>query len=116
MKTLADIRRLMVPGTEVYVTNHIRPEASGPRVVEKNQTKDIAWKLPDGKITWLKWPKASEIEIVNPDSVTFFFVEGRPFVTIKFPQLTPPCAATLGCLCAGHARGASASKPCSSVE
>jgi hypothetical protein len=28
----------------------------------------------------------------------------------------PPCAAAMGCLCAGHARGADASEPCDTTE
>lgn len=83
MKTLADVRRRMAPGTRTRIVNHVRPEASGLRVVHKNQAKDIAWRTEDDKITWLKWPKADEIEIIGPDAVAFF-VAGKPFLTITF--------------------------------
>lgn len=83
MKTLADVRRRMVPGTRTRVVNHVRPEASGVRIVHKNQAKDIAWRTEDEKITWLAWPKASEVKIDGPDTVTFFMNE-KPFLTITF--------------------------------
>lgn len=84
-KTLADVRRRMVPGTRTDVINHVRPQANGVRVVEKNQKEQIAWRTAEGQVTWLKWPKASEVRIDGPDTVTFL-VNGTAFVTIKFME------------------------------
>lgn len=113
MKTLADVRRRMLVGIKVHVANHVRPEATGLRTVVKNQSKDIGWKQADGQLAWLKWPKASEIEISDPDTVTFL-VEGKPFVTITFPP--PACVATMGTACAFHGRGGDVYAACNAVE
>lgn len=89
MKTLKDVKARLAPGVEVDVINHVRPQASGTRAVHKNQTKSIAWKLPDGTITWLKWPKASELRFEGSNRVTFMHDDPKsPGTLIKFVTIT----------------------------
>lgn len=91
MRTLADVRRRMTPGTEVDAVNYVRPQASGPRTVVKNQTERICWRMQDGQESWLDWPKARATRIDGPDTVTFL---GRgadgtgPLVTFTFRNET----------------------------
>jgi hypothetical protein len=92
MKTLADVRRRLVVGTEVEIVNHVRPVASGPRKALKVQTNSICWASeshPQG--TWLDWPKATYVKVTGPDEVVFLCGEKhcpenptKPFLTIKF--------------------------------
>lgn len=84
MKTLADVRRRMTPGTVVDVVNHGCPRISGQRTVVKNQTRAICWRLESGKEGWTDWPKAAEIRIDGPDAVTFLSCGIDPFITITF--------------------------------
>ena len=93
MKTLADVRRRLVVGTEVEIVNYIRPVASGHRKVKKAQASGICWdagpSTPNG--AWLDWPKAAYVKITGPDEVMFLCGEKlcpeeptKPFLTIRF--------------------------------
>jgi hypothetical protein len=42
--------------------------------------------------------------------------EGEGYYEIELAQDTPSCAAAMGCLCAGHARGNPADAPCDTSE
>ncbi len=82
MKTLADLKRALAPGTTLTVVNHVHPELSGRRTVVAAQTKRIKLTLPDTHPrhadtdgSWLDLP----VTITRPDGN-----DGGPFVTLTF--------------------------------
>ena len=72
MKTFADVKRKMRPGTKW-------------RAVGKAQTNAVAFLKPDGKLIWLFWPKAKDIQII--DENTFIVTDnGRPMLKYIFVE------------------------------
>lgn len=53
---------------------------------------------------------------VNALLRTAFRVDDFDMVSCEGHDVIPPCAASMGCLCAGHARGNSATAPCDTRE
>ncbi|MCD8252745.1 MAG: hypothetical protein LUD40_12475 [Phocaeicola dorei] len=64
MKTLADVKRKMTLGSKwhcVRVFNN--NENIGVREIGKVQTNAVAFLKPDGKLSWLWWPKAKDVQV-----------------------------------------------------
>lgn len=64
MKTLADVKRKMTLGSKwrcVRVFNN--NENMGVREIGKVQTNAVAFLKPDGKLSWLWWPKAKDVQV-----------------------------------------------------
>lgn len=70
IKTVAELKREAKNYTwELYYNsfmNKVDPfslpdRIKGERVIAKVQTNSIAFKMPDGRESWLDWPKASQI-------------------------------------------------------
>ena len=84
MKTLADVKRKMTLGSKwhcVRVFNN--NENIGVREIGKVQTNAVAFLKPDGKLSWLWWPKAKDVQ-----------VEGNSFTILQngVPKLKYPFA------------------------
>ena len=57
----------------------------GVRAVGKAQTNAVAFLKPDGKLIWLFWPKAKDIQII--DENTFIVTDnGRPMLKYIFVE------------------------------
>ena len=92
MKTLADLKRALVPGRRVHVENLRRPHVSGPRVVLKAQTQRWCFSFPGGDPryretyenpgsgTWLQAPRASDVTFSGNGAT--FLSEGAPWMVI----------------------------------
>ena len=64
MKTLADVKRKMTLGSKwQWVRIFNNNEDLGIREIGKVQTNAVAILKPDGKLSWLWWPKAKHIQI-----------------------------------------------------
>lgn len=77
MKTLADVKRKMTLGSKwqcVRIFNN--NEDLGVREIGKVQTNAVAFLKPDGKLSWLWWPKSKDMQI-NGNSFTILH-GGRP--------------------------------------
>lgn len=64
MKTLADVKRKMTLGSKwhcVRVFNN--NENIGVREIGKVQSNAVAFLKPDGKLSWLWWPKAKDVQV-----------------------------------------------------
>ena len=64
MKTLADVKRKMTLGSKwrcVRVSN--QGIDTGVREIGKVQTNAVAFVRPDGKLSWLWWPKAKDVQV-----------------------------------------------------
>jgi hypothetical protein len=67
MKSFAQLKRDLLPGVTVKtVLNTVKPEKTGEiRVIGAKQSNAIAFEMKDGRLSWLWWPKATEIEYEN---------------------------------------------------
>lgn len=70
MKTLADVKRKMTLGSKWHcVRVFSNNENMGVREIGKVQSNAVAFLKPDGKLSWLWWPKAKDVQ-VEGDSFT----------------------------------------------
>jgi hypothetical protein len=111
MKTLADLKRALTPGTTIVVTEHVHAHLKGERTVTRVLSRGLFISMPVGhpdaarypEGSSLDWPKASVLSF-DGDTVTIALEPGAgPFMvfTIK------PALATvedLGEQCARAAR------------
>ncbi len=65
--TLAQLKRIFVPGFECLCTHNAKGPCSSPRRVEQTQTNAVAMSGPEykDKLGWLYWPKASDVAITE---------------------------------------------------
>ena len=86
MKTFADVKRKMRPGTKWRCIHLFDNTDMGVRAVGKAQTNAVAFLKPDGKLIWLFWPKAKDIQII--DENTFIVTDnGRSFSLVSSASL-----------------------------
>jgi hypothetical protein len=75
IKTIADFKRAMVPGTfweaqHRYTNNNPTPPKSlGIREVGKAQSNSFAFKTDRGTLSWCDWPKKSEFSTSDNGNV-----------------------------------------------
>lgn len=81
MKTLADLKRKLTPGTKVILKTRFGTKINQKREVIHQQSNCIIFKTSEGKKSWLNYPKASLLEFTTND----FRIYGKG----KRP-LTPP--------------------------
>lgn len=64
MKSFAQLKKDLKVGVKIKtIQNSYKPEKNGEiRVVGKVQTNAIAFTTTEGKLSYLWWPKASEVE------------------------------------------------------
>ncbi len=97
----------------------VRKEAEDRRLLE-------AWPHPAGTPVLVRGDYGGEDPSVTRsaawalgDGTPVVLVEGRSggvhLARVRVREL-PPCASYMGCLCAAHARGASADAPCDATE
>lgn len=64
MKTLADVKRKMALGSKWYCVRVFNNnEDMGVREIGKVQSNAVAFLKPDGKLSWLWWPKAKDVQV-----------------------------------------------------
>lgn len=80
--TYAAFRRRIRTGAIIEAIGHYDPKASGPRTALKVGATGVWWQNDNLPRFWLSWPKASEIEMVSPDSVLLKFPDGKPMSTL----------------------------------
>lgn len=85
VKSLADVRLRMSPGTRVHVENYLHPGASGNRTVVKNQPNAIRFATDEGKDIWLDWPRSDGWRLDGADSVVFLAAQRAPRVNYSTP-------------------------------
>lgn len=95
MRTLADAKRRVKPGTRLETVSNTRfPGQAGIiREVAKAQTKDFASRLIEGAekvpsmkpgdLFWTTWPKAAGFTVVDDDTFSIDF-GGDCVVTLRF--------------------------------
>lgn len=94
MKTLSDFKRLMVLGAKVRVTWHYEIRILGntgntvlpvPPTEERHvsvvQSNGIAFRRPDGRDSWLYWPKAADFKV--EEGKACFYSEGKKLLTYE---------------------------------
>jgi hypothetical protein len=93
MKTMKEVKARFKEGATINVVNHNQPQLSGDRKVFKLQTEWLVLETPDGRGSWLRWPKAGDMRIKGPNVVTFLCGEKlnpaapeTPFITVTFPE------------------------------
>ena len=57
---------------------------TGVREIGKVQTNAVAFVRPDGKLSWLWWPKAKDVQ-VEGDSFTIL-TDGQPLLRYTFVE------------------------------
>lgn len=82
MKTLADVKRKMTLGSKWRCVRLFNNEDIGVREIGKVQTNAVAFLKPDGKLSWLWWPKAKEVQAEGDNVV--ILKEGKPFLKYTF--------------------------------
>ena len=85
MNTLADVKRKMTLGSKwrcVRVSN--QDKDTGVREIGKVQTNAVAFVKADGKLSWLWWPKAKDVQ-VEGDSFTIL-KDGKPLLRYTFVE------------------------------
>lgn len=109
MLTLAAIKRRLVPGVIVTMTYHKhfesvlvvrgntgntvlkdRSPVGIPREVVARQSNGIAFRNKDMAISWLYWPKASQVRGDGPDSFTILDEDGSPFMSYTIFTASEP--------------------------
>ena len=103
MRTLKDFKARFVVGAKLDVVNHRIPSATGLRTVTKVQTNGYWFtqdtaptpSTPEGRVQdrtgtrcWGTFPKASNLRIDTPDSVTILD-DGEVFITLRFVEAKP---------------------------
>lgn len=64
MKTLADVKRKMTPGSKWRCVQLFEGgQDLGVREIGKVQGNAVAFLKPDGKLSWLWWPKAKDVKV-----------------------------------------------------
>lgn len=64
MKTLADVKRKMTLGSKWRCVRLFEGGKDlGVREVGKVQGNAVAFLKPDGKLSWLWWPKAKDVQV-----------------------------------------------------
>lgn len=93
MKSLADIKRRIVPGAILEcLSNTYRPELSGRRrIAEKVQGNGFFWKHADAlneSRSWTQYPAAKAIRIINDDTFDLMLdrqgSDGPDYVRLRF--------------------------------
>lgn len=85
--TLAAFKRRIREGVIIDAVGHYNAKASGLRVVTKVQGNGFWWtndNLPQR--SWTEWPKAKHCRIVDEDTITILFEDGREVSTLKIVQ------------------------------
>lgn len=88
LKTFADIKRRIKVGTRLHGYYHLASWDLRTRTVEIVQTNAIAFEgsaYSSGRLSWVYWPKASEIRIDGPDTFTIL-EDGKPLLTYTFKE------------------------------
>jgi hypothetical protein len=84
MKTLSDIKKAMELGTRWHTVNHITNKDFGVRPISQVRSNEIAL-LTDHQgcktDSWIKFPKAKNIQFNNEDSFTVTSDDGKPILT-----------------------------------
>ena len=69
MKTLADVKRKMTLGSKWRCVRLFEGGKDlGVREVGKVQGNAVAFLKPDGKLSWLWWPKAKDVQVEETPS------------------------------------------------
>lgn len=79
--SLAEFKRKLQVGSKWQALNHIDQKDLGIREVSKVQTNAVAFKMPNGRDSWLYFPKAKDLK-VEGDSFTVL-EDGTPILTYK---------------------------------
>lgn len=69
-------RRIRV-GTIVEAVGHYNPAVSGQRTAVEVGATGVFWSNEWNPRFWLSWPKASEVQVHSPDTVTLKFPDGK---------------------------------------
>lgn len=85
MKTLADVKRKMRLGTKWQCYHLIFNTDMGIRKVGQIRTNAVAFLKPDGKLSWLDWPKAKDIQ-VNDENTFTILDNGEPVLRYTFVE------------------------------
>lgn len=83
MKNLTELKKRLVIGAKLIAYNHIDKKDLGERVLSIKQTNAVAFRLENGKDSWLQMPKASEVTL-RENSFTITELENG----VKIPILT----------------------------
>lgn len=79
--TLAAWRRQLEPGMVLDVDNRLHPHVSGPRTIEKIQTRSMMYRLADGRAGWIDWPKRGEYRV---EGRTLHFLKADGDIAFSF--------------------------------
>lgn len=84
--SFAALKRKLVVGTKLELVQSPFANAPRPLVIEKVQTNAIAFagdEYTKGRLSWLYWPKANEIEVTE-DGFIRKNEDGSPRLVFKF--------------------------------
>lgn len=83
--SLAEFKRMLQPGTKWHAYHHgggsMAPKDMGVREVSKLQSNAVAFKMENGKESWLQFPKAKEMKFENDSFI--ILEDGKPLLTYK---------------------------------
>jgi hypothetical protein len=95
MKTLADVKRRLQVGAVVEMTYHRFAVADGkplppPRKVALVQSNAVAFEATDysnGRLSWLYWPKASEVHVQGDEFAIFEPLDPQSLSAVMTPVM-----------------------------
>lgn len=96
VKSLADLKRRLVPGAQVRLTWHrFAHRATAPdfigslRTVCRAQTQRVAFSREGNpELSWLTYPRAADLRIDGPDAFTILH-DGEPHMSYVFEPSQP---------------------------
>ena len=86
MKTLADLKRRMIPGITINCVHLVSGWTPGPRTLAHVDTVKFGLKMPDtDRVSYCDWPKAKDLEIVDDNT----FIVHAPWYIDGEEKLVP---------------------------
>jgi hypothetical protein len=86
MKTLADFKRALTPGSAWKLYHNLAQKDLGVRTVAKVQTKAVAFTNEAGGESWLEFPKAGQIKFPDANTAQIFTDSG---LTLTYTKVEP---------------------------
>lgn len=59
--TLKEIKAMFQPGQQWKADNTYQPQANGLRTVRRVHSTQMTWDWPDGRVGYMRFPKASQV-------------------------------------------------------
>lgn len=72
MKTLAEAKRTIKVGQVWHAYHHLFKRDMGNRTITRVQSNAIALLQPDGRESWLHWPKAKDFRPIDEKSFAIY--------------------------------------------